>query len=56
VTNPGWASQAFLLQAIARDALGDAVAAGRALGQALDLVEPDGAVFAFALHPAPELR
>jgi LuxR family maltose regulon positive regulatory protein len=55
VTNLGWMSQAFLLEAIARDALGDPVAAGRALEHALDLVEPDGAVFAFLLHPAPEL-
>ena len=55
VTNLGWASQAFLLEAIARDALGDPVAAGRALERALDLAEPDGAVFAFVLHPAPEL-
>jgi LuxR family transcriptional regulator, maltose regulon positive regulatory protein len=31
------------------------VSAGRALEQALDLVEPDGAVLAFVLHPAPEL-
>jgi LuxR family transcriptional regulator, maltose regulon positive regulatory protein len=55
VTNLGWMSQAFLLEAIARDALGDPVAAGRALEHALDLVEPDGAVFAFLLHPAAEL-
>ncbi len=55
VTNLGWASQAFWLEAIARDALGDPVAAGRALERALDLAEPDGAVFAFVLHPAPEL-
>lgn len=55
VTNLGWKSQTFLLEAIARDALGDPVAAGRALEHALDLVEPDGAVFAFVLHPAPEL-
>jgi LuxR family maltose regulon positive regulatory protein len=55
VTNLGWMSQAFLLEAIARDALGDPVAARRALEHALDLVEPDGAVFAFLLHPAPEL-
>jgi LuxR family maltose regulon positive regulatory protein len=55
LTNLGWASQAFLLEAIARDALGDQVAAGHALEHALDLVEPDGAVFAFVLHPAPEL-
>ncbi|HET6188797.1 MAG TPA: LuxR C-terminal-related transcriptional regulator [Trebonia sp.] len=55
VTNLGWMSQAFLLEAIARDALGDQVTAGQALEHALDLAEPDGAVFAFLLHPAPEL-
>jgi LuxR family transcriptional regulator, maltose regulon positive regulatory protein len=55
VTNLGWMSQAFLLEAIARDALGDPVAAGQALERALDIVEPDGAVFAFLMHPAPEL-
>jgi LuxR family transcriptional regulator, maltose regulon positive regulatory protein len=55
VTNLGWMSQAFLLEAIARDALGDPAAAGRALEHALDLAEPNGAVFAFLLHPAPEL-
>jgi LuxR family maltose regulon positive regulatory protein len=55
VTNLGWMSQALLLEAIARDALGDQAAARRALEHGLDLVEPDGAVFAFLLHPAPEL-
>ncbi|HEX4290759.1 MAG TPA: LuxR C-terminal-related transcriptional regulator [Trebonia sp.] len=55
VTNLGWMSQAFLLEAIARDALGDQVTAGQALERALDLAEPDGAVFAFLLHPAPVL-
>jgi LuxR family maltose regulon positive regulatory protein len=55
VTNRGWMSQAFLLEAIARDALGDQVTAGQALEHALDLAEPDGAVLAFLLHPAPEL-
>ena len=55
VTNPGWMTQAFLLEALARDALGDPVAAGRALESALDLAEPDGTVFAFVLHPAPQL-
>jgi LuxR family maltose regulon positive regulatory protein len=55
VTNLGWTSQAFLLEAIARDALGDPVAAGRALEHAFDLAEPSGAIFAFLLHPAPEL-
>jgi LuxR family maltose regulon positive regulatory protein len=47
--------QALLLEAIARNALGDPAAAGRALEHALDLAEPDGTVFAFVLHPAPEL-
>jgi LuxR family transcriptional regulator, maltose regulon positive regulatory protein len=55
VTNLGWTSQAFWLEAIARDALGDPAAAGRALERALDVAEPDGAVFAFLLQPAPEL-
>jgi LuxR family maltose regulon positive regulatory protein len=50
-----WMIQAFLLEAIARNALGDPAAAGRALEHALDLAEPDGTVFAFVLHPAPEL-
>jgi LuxR family maltose regulon positive regulatory protein len=50
-----WMIQAFLLEAIARDALGDPAAAARALEHALDLAEPDGTVFAFVVHPAPEL-
>jgi LuxR family maltose regulon positive regulatory protein len=52
---PGWLAQAFLLEAIARDARGDPAAAGRALERALDLAEPDGALFWFLLHPAPGL-
>ena len=48
-------AHAFLLEAIARDALGDEGAAGRALERALDLVEPDGALSLFLLHPAPGL-
>ena len=55
VTNCGWLTQAFLLEAIVRDALGDPATAGRALEHALDLAEPDGMMFAFLLHPAPEL-
>jgi LuxR family transcriptional regulator, maltose regulon positive regulatory protein len=55
VTNLGWLTHAFLLEAIARDALGDLGAAGRALDRALDLAEPDGVLFAFLLHPAPGL-
>jgi LuxR family maltose regulon positive regulatory protein len=55
VTNCGWVIQAFLLEALACDALGDPAAAGSALEHALDLAEPDGAVFAFVLSPAPDL-
>ena len=50
-----WLVEAFLLEAIARDALGDQAAAGRALERALDLAEPDGALLWFLLHPAPGL-
>ena len=49
-----WLVEAFLLEAIARDALGDP-AAGRALEGALDLAEPDGALLWFLLHPAAGL-
>jgi LuxR family transcriptional regulator, maltose regulon positive regulatory protein len=48
-------AHAFLLEAIARDELGDEEAAGRALERALDLAEPDGALSWFLLHPAPAL-
>jgi LuxR family maltose regulon positive regulatory protein len=50
-----WLVQAFLLEAIARDSLGDPAAAGRALERALDGAEPDGTLMAFLLHPAPGL-
>ncbi len=50
-----WLVEAFLLEAIARDALGDRPAAGRALERALDLAEPDGALLWFPLHPGPGL-
>jgi LuxR family transcriptional regulator, maltose regulon positive regulatory protein len=46
---------AFLLEASARDALGDQGAAGRALERALDLAEPDGLLLPFLLYPAPGL-
>jgi LuxR family maltose regulon positive regulatory protein len=52
---PNWLAEAFLLEAMARDALGDPAAAGRALERALDLAEPDGVLFVFLLHPAPGL-
>ncbi|MGO9899053.1 MAG: LuxR C-terminal-related transcriptional regulator [Solirubrobacteraceae bacterium] len=47
-----WAVQAFLLDALAHDTLGDAGAAERALERALDLAEPDGLLLPFLLHPA----
>ena len=46
-----WLVEAFVLEAIARDALGDPAAAGHALERALDLAEPDGALLWFLLHP-----
>jgi LuxR family maltose regulon positive regulatory protein len=45
----------FVLEAIARDALGDSHAAASALERALDLAEPDGALSIFLLYPAPGL-
>jgi LuxR family transcriptional regulator, maltose regulon positive regulatory protein len=50
-----WLVQTLLLEAIARDALGDQAAAARAIERALDRAEPDGAVLTFLLHPAPGL-
>jgi LuxR family transcriptional regulator, maltose regulon positive regulatory protein len=50
-----WVVQAFLLDAIARDAVGDAVAARRALERALDLAQPEGLLFPFLVDPAPDL-
>ena len=47
--------QAFLLEAITRDALGDAEAAVRALERALEIAVPDSVLFPFLLHPAPGL-
>ncbi len=50
-----WEVQAFLLEAMARDALGDARAARRALEHALDLAKPEVLLFPFLLDPAPGL-
>jgi LuxR family maltose regulon positive regulatory protein len=50
-----WQIAAFLLEASARDVLGEREAAGRALERGLDLAEPDGLLFPFLLYPAPEL-
>jgi LuxR family maltose regulon positive regulatory protein len=53
--HPSWVVAALLLEAIARDALGDQAAAGRALERALDLAEPDRALISFLVYPAPGL-
>jgi LuxR family transcriptional regulator, maltose regulon positive regulatory protein len=50
-----WLTMAFLLEARARDALGDPRAADQALERALDCAEPDGALLFFLWHPAPGL-
>jgi LuxR family maltose regulon positive regulatory protein len=50
-----WEAQSLLLEAIARDALGDLGASSRAMERALDLAEPDGLLLPFLLIPAPEL-
>jgi len=50
-----WQIAAFLLEASARDALGEREAAGRALERGLDLAEPAGLLFPFLLYPVPEL-
>ena len=50
-----WLAHAFLLEAIARDALGDQIDAESALERALDLAEPSGAVVPFLLYPVPGL-
>jgi LuxR family maltose regulon positive regulatory protein len=44
-----------LLEASARDALGDPGAAGQAVERALDLAEPDSVLFPFLTHPVPAL-
>jgi LuxR family maltose regulon positive regulatory protein len=46
-----WLSLACLLEAIARDALGDPAAARDALRRALDAATPDGVVATFLFHP-----
>lgn len=46
---------ALLLEALARDRLGDQAAAGRALEQALDITGSSGMLLPFLLDPAPSL-
>jgi LuxR family transcriptional regulator, maltose regulon positive regulatory protein len=55
VTNRASVSEALLLEATAREGLGDPAAAERALERALDIAEPDGAVLPFLLYPVPGL-
>jgi len=55
VEGRSWRTQALLVEAIARDALGDSAAAGRALELALDRAEPSSALTVFLLHPAAGL-
>jgi len=46
-----WLPHAYLLEALARHALGDPAAAGDAMRRAVELAMPDGAVMAFLFHP-----
>jgi LuxR family transcriptional regulator, maltose regulon positive regulatory protein len=55
VDHPVWLAEAFMLEAITRDALGDPAGADGALERALDLAERDGALLVFVLFPAPGL-
>jgi len=50
-----WVVHAFWLDAIARDAAGDAPGARRALEHALDLAAPEGLLYPFLVDRAPEL-
>jgi LuxR family transcriptional regulator, maltose regulon positive regulatory protein len=50
-----WPVQALLLEAIARDALGDNDQAESALERSLDLAEPEGLLIPFLLYPAAGL-
>ena len=53
--HPVWVVAAALLEAIARDELGDPAAAERALEHALDLAHPDLVLFPFLTYPVPAL-
>ncbi|HTX44758.1 MAG TPA: LuxR C-terminal-related transcriptional regulator [Solirubrobacteraceae bacterium] len=55
VAHPLWKVEALLLDAVARDALGDAAAAARSLERALELAAPESILLPFLLHPAPRL-
>jgi LuxR family maltose regulon positive regulatory protein len=55
VFHNNWLIVALLLEAIARNALGDPASGARALERALDLAEPDGILTPYLLYPAPDL-
>ncbi|HUB40504.1 MAG TPA: LuxR C-terminal-related transcriptional regulator [Streptosporangiaceae bacterium] len=52
---PSWLIEAFLLDALARYALGDRAGAGCSLERALALAAADGTILWFLMHPAAEL-
>ena len=54
-SHQAWLIAAFLLEASAREALGEREAAGRAMERGLDLAESDGLLFPFLLHPVAEM-
>jgi LuxR family maltose regulon positive regulatory protein len=51
----GWRVKAYLLEALAREALGDPAAADGALESAFDAAEPDQLLLPFLLYRAPRL-
>jgi LuxR family transcriptional regulator, maltose regulon positive regulatory protein len=53
--HPVWVVAAALLEAIARDELGDPDAVGRAVERALNLAEPDLVLFPFLTYPVQPL-
>jgi LuxR family maltose regulon positive regulatory protein len=55
VVRAGTVIQALLLDAVARDQLGDRVTAERDIERALDVAEPDSLVFPFVVVPARDL-
>jgi LuxR family transcriptional regulator, maltose regulon positive regulatory protein len=46
-----WLAHAYLLEAVARDALGDPAAAGNAMRRALDITKLDKTLMVFLFHP-----
>jgi LuxR family maltose regulon positive regulatory protein len=53
--HPIWLIEAHVLDALARDALGDAAAAERALERAMDLAQADHILSPFVVHPVGDL-